>query len=220
MKAKKTLMVLLLFAIFILTGVLWPKSELGPQEEKDQALTEVVKGINIFCLDIFAAVRSEPGNQFYSPLSLATALAMVLEGAGGKTAEQMKEALHSPLNDELRREGMARLRELINLPRRKSRLHLANAIWVQKDIPILKTYLKTIAAFYDGRATNVDFINQGEVARRMINDWTAEKTAGKIKDLIPPGILNPLTQLVLTNAIYFRGLWLLPFDPKATRPEK
>ncbi len=222
-RRKRSQLVLLFFSMFILTGFLSSRPNSASPEEPEenrQALAEVVKGINTFGLDVFAAVRPRPGNQFFSPVSLATALAMTLEGAGGKTAQQMKETLHLPLSDERRREGMARLRELINLPGRKSRLSLANAIWVQKDFPVLKTYVEAIASFFDGRATNVDFANRTEEARRLINDWTAEKTAGKIKDLIPPGVLNPLTELVLTNAVYFYGLWLLAFNPELTRPEK
>src|SRR5262249_37961967 len=38
-------------------------------------------------------------------------------------------------------------------------------------------------------------------------------------DLIPPGTLDTLTRLVLTNAIYFRGDWAQQFDKAATHDE-
>lgn len=214
---RKILLLLLIFVIA--TGIQLP-SKSGWPEERREAMPEVVKAINLFGLDIYQQLGHESGNIFYSPLSLSTALAMTLEGARKETARQMSQVLHLLMTDEQRRQGMARLRELTNRPDRKSQLYQANALWVQKNFQLLKSYLETIASFYDGQATNVDFVSRREEARRMINDWTAEKTAGKIKDLIPPGVLNPLTQLVLTNAIYFRGLWLLPFDPKATLPGK
>ena len=47
----------------------------------------------------------------------------------------------------------------------------------------------------------------------------AEHTAGKIKDLIPPGVLDATTKLILTNAIYFKGNWAAQFDPKSTKEE-
>jgi serine protease inhibitor len=34
--------------------------------------------------------------------------------------------------------------------------------------------------------------------------------------LIQPGVLDALTRMVLTNAIYFKGKWALQFDPKMT----
>lgn len=42
------------------------------------------------------------------------------------------------------------------------------------------------------------------------------KTQDKIKDLIQSGNLDPLTRLVLVNAIYFKGNWASPFDPAHT----
>ncbi len=190
------------------------------QKVKGDIRQEVVNASNRFGLALYHQVRGEKGNHFFSPLSLSFALSMALEGARGETAEEMVRVLCLPRRESERREGMARIRDLINQPGRKSELHLANAIWVQQDFPILQSYLEVIARSYQGRATNVDFVGRREEARKKINDWTAEKTAGKIRELIPPGFLNYLTRLVLTNAIYFRGLWLFPFDPTATQPEK
>ena len=54
---------------------------------------------------------------------------------------------------------------------------------------------------------------------REINHWVEEQTNDKIKDLIPPGSLDALTRLVLTNAVYFKGDWVQPFDKRNTREE-
>ncbi|MEZ5334728.1 MAG: serpin family protein [Methanolobus sp.] len=34
-----------------------------------------------------------------------------------------------------------------------------------------------------------------------------EQTNDKIKDLIPDGVINSKTRLIITNAIYFNGKW-------------
>ncbi|XP_060063867.1 LOW QUALITY PROTEIN: leukocyte elastase inhibitor-like [Ylistrum balloti] len=52
---------------------------------------------------------------------------------------------------------------------------------------------------------------QFEAARREINDWVSTQTAEKIQDLLPQGSLNPLTAMVLVNAIYFKGDWKTKF---------
>lgn len=62
----------------------------------------------------------------------------------------------------------------------------------------------------------LDFVGQTERARQTINSWVADNTEQKIKDLIPAGVLTRDTSLVLTNAVYFHGLWSAPFDQQAT----
>ena len=52
-----------------------------------------------------------------------------------------------------------------------------------------------------------------------VNDWVAEETEDKIKDLIPKGAVNELTRLILANAIYFNGSWMHPFTESATSQE-
>ena len=40
----------------------------------------------------------------------------------------------------------------------------------------------------------------------------AAQTNDKIKDLIPTGVLNALTRLVITNAVYFKAAWMNQFE--------
>jgi hypothetical protein len=71
---------------------------------------------------------------------------------------------------------------------------------------------------YGAGLREVDFVNaaEREQARKTINSWVEKETKEKIKDLIPQGVLDALTRLVLTNAIYFKGDWALEFDKKQT----
>ena len=57
----------------------------------------------------------------------------------------------------------------------------------------------------------MDFKGATEASRLTINQWIAQKTSNKIKDLLQPGVLDSLTKMVLTNAIYFKGDWQTPF---------
>jgi serpin B len=59
----------------------------------------------------------------------------------------------------------------------------------------------------------VDFAGATESARLTINRWVSDETAGKIPDLLAPGILDAGTAFVLTNAVYFKADWQLAFRP-------
>ena len=52
--------------------------------------------------------------------------------------------------------------------------------------------------------------------REIINDWVSEQTEGKIENLLPPGVINAITSLVLTNAIYFNAAWAKPSEESLT----
>jgi serpin B len=62
----------------------------------------------------------------------------------------------------------------------------------------------------------MDF-GQPEQSRTEINQWVEEQTNKKIQDLIAPGSISALTELVLVNAIYFKGDWHVKFDKEKTR---
>jgi serpin B len=62
----------------------------------------------------------------------------------------------------------------------------------------------------------LDFVNETEKSRQIINQYIEEETNKKIKNLIPKGSISPMTRAVLTNAIYFKGVWLWQFDEKNT----
>lgn len=60
-------------------------------------------------------------------------------------------------------------------------------------------------------------MEETEKSRQTINSFIEEQINNKIKDLIPKGVLDYTTKLVLTNAIYFKGTWKWEFNPKYTR---
>lgn len=86
-----------------------------------------------------------------------------------------------------------------------------------KRYSLLKDYTETFEKYYGGKATNLDFVKETEKSRQTINKFIEEQTNNRIKDLIPEGVLDPLTRLVLTNVIYFKGTWQWEFEEKNTR---
>lgn len=180
----------------------------------------MVEAVNRFAFDLYSFLKQkEKGNIIYSPFSLSVAMAMTYEGARGETAEEIKRVFHYPDDHQVLRQGFSELIARVNRKDKKYELRTANALWAQKDYPFLPEYFKMVEKYYGGKVTNVDFINETENSRLTINRWVEEQTNNRIKDLIPPRVINALTRLVLTNAIYFKGLWEIQFKKSDTKEE-
>jgi serpin B len=167
---------------------------------------------NDFALAMYGQLRDRPGNLFFSPFSIRMAFGMVCAGARGETAAQMREALRIPSSDEA-------IQQVQAASGGKYELAVANSLWGQVGSPIEPEFLELITRRYGGGMSLLDFRHAAEAARGTINRWVEERTKQKIRDLIPPGGVSGETRLVLVNAVYFKGLWELPFRKAATRDE-
>ena len=194
--------------------------------EVDEAdLTALVSGNSAFAFDLYQALREEDGNLFYSPYSISLALAMTYAGARGETAQQMADTLHFVLSQDRLHSAFNSLD--IELSRRGEdatgkddggfRLNIVNAIWGQKGYHFLTTFLDLLAENYGAGLRIQDFVSAPEESRITINNWVSDQTEGRIRDLIPQGVIDALTRLVLTNAIYFNAAWQYPFNEDLTR---
>ena len=96
---------------------------------------------------------------------------------------------------------------------------VANSLWCQDGAPLQAAFLDLIERHYHGGVNLVDFRRAAESARIAINRWVEENTRQKIRELIPSGTLGAYTRLVLVNALYFKGIWVVPFTKAATREE-
>ncbi len=176
-------------------------------------------GAGAFGFDLYARHAADPGNVFFSPFSITTALEMTYEGARDITAEEMRSVLHLDADDSSRRDMLKSVISRMKSADKPYELSTANAIWVQKDYQILDDYLVLIRDVYDGEARNVDFSSDSQGARMTINSWVEERTRQRIRDFIPQSGISSRTRMVLTNAVYFKGKWEVPFDKPQTRPD-
>ncbi len=180
---------------------------------------DVIEANNRFAINLYSQYKSEEGNIFFSPFSISTAMAMVYEGAEGKTAKEIKSVFGFPKYDNSRRNQYSDLLSEINKKDKEYALKTANALWAEQDFHFLDEYLTTVEKYYGGKTTNLDFKNEPDASRLIINNWVEDKTNDKIKDLLPEDSIHPLTRLVLTNAIYFKAKWLIQFDADKTSDE-
>jgi len=178
----------------------------------------LIQSNNQFAFDLYAKLSAQDGNLFCSPNSISAALAMTYAGARGQTEQQMAQALRFGLpQDRLHPAFSALIKESAPGKPEYYQLNIANALWGQTGWKILPEFLDLTNKNYGAGLNQLDFAQDTEKSRQTINDWVAQKTQGKIEDLLKPGVINPDTQFVLTNAIYFKGLWNLEFNEKATK---
>lgn len=183
----------------------------------DQAA--LTKGNNAFAVDLYGHLRAQPGNLFFSPESISTAFAMAYAGARGETAAQMAQVFHFTLPPDQLHPAMGALLAAMNVPHQSYELRVADALWAQQDAHFLPGYLKLMQDDYGAGLRRVDFQSSPEAVRGTINRWVEQETNNRIQNLIGPGVLTPATRMVLTNAIYFKGTWLKPFEKGDTQDE-
>lgn len=197
-----------------------PTLQSSPSQQS-ASLDTVIDANNAFAFDLYQELTGDPeyrdSNIFFSPSSISTALAITYEGARGQTAEQIRSVFHFPDNQSVLRHGYIDLIARINSESNAYTLRTANALWAEQTYPFVTDYINTAERNYDAKTTNLDFVHHPEESRVTINQWVEDQTEDRIKDLIPPGEINPNTALVITNAIYFKGTWVKQFDPALTR---
>jgi len=195
--------------------------EMTPEKIGIKAAAPVVAGSNDFAFDIYRELLKGEGsvdqNLFFSPYSITTALGMTLAGAEGNTRDQMMKTMRFRLPQRHFHPILGKMTTRLESAGKEKhyRLAVANRLWPSLGIELVPEFEKLVAREYDARLQPLDFGNSDSAAR-TINDWVAEKTQQKIKDILRPRDVGPNTRMVLTNAIHFKGDWAHPFDTSKT----
>jgi serpin B len=88
---------------------------------------------------------------------------------------------------------------------------------VAEDLTLKSVYGAIISNFYNTSLEKVNFATPKETSD-LINNFVKEKTNGIIPQVFDEESLDPLSKLVIVNAIYFKGDWLFKFDEEKTEP--
>ncbi len=188
----------------------------NPQYTSEETV-KLADANNQFAFDLYQQLKSGQGNLLYSPYSLFQALTMVYGGARGDTADQFEQVLHYSFSEE----EIHRVSNALNIALSSKSgssdqddqtfiLEIANALWAQQNGHIEESYLDLLYENYAAGMRTVDF-SQSQEAADLINQWAKEHTNDRIKEIATPSMFNANTRLALTNAVYFKGAWRLPF---------
>lgn len=189
-------------------------------------LDALAAGNTAFAADMYQQLRKEPGNFFYSPYSISSALGMTWAGARGQTEKDMALAMHFTLPQAQFHAAVNAL-DLALASRGQGaqgadgggfRLNIANALWGQVNYHFEAAFLDLLGLNYGAGMNIVDFETQPLQAVDIINGWVEKKTENRIKDILSPNSVDSNTKLVLTNAVYFNAAWMTPFKAADTSP--
>lgn len=126
---------------------------------------------------------------------------MVAAGADKNTLAEMRKVLS--LAPDFSQEYRNRIAQAKPSP--AVQLEVANQLWSKKGGEYHKEYLKELQDNFQAKLVDLDFKTKPEPFRLQINQWVEEKTQHKIQNLLPAGSITQDTDLVITNAVYFKG---------------
>ncbi len=204
--------------------------------------TAAATAVNRFGIDAYGRLRAGRSNVIFSPISTSLALAMTAAGAKGETLAQISRVLHlddaadahaafgdllASLPQASEFQDPARLAVRIEdvvpgigpPPPSPPVLRIADRIWTQQGWTYHEDFVSILRDRYRSSVGEVDFFRAPGAARDEINAWVEKQTRRLIQDLLPPGAVDSVTRLVLTNAIYFKASWASPFARPATQDE-
>ncbi len=140
---------------------------------------------------------------------------MAYNGTAGSTQAEMAKVLGvQQLSRDAVNAGQAALIDHTSQTSPKITVSIANALWTKQDLPFLTDFLQRMQKTFHAQLSNVDFMSPATAP--LINTWASEHTNGLIKEVVSPSDFNQYTRLVLTNAVYYKGVWHTEFDPRLT----
>ena len=172
----------------------------------------VNESINNFAFNASKIIREKSGNYFFSPYSILSAFGMAYAGAEGNTAREIEEFLgfsqdfHSELGNYIKDLEV------------EDALTSANRVWLCEGLELKELFKENLLMNYGSTAKELNFKGDTENSRKIINKWVSDKTNAKISELLKQ--LQPETQMILTNAIYFNAGWASKFSKDKTSKEK
>ncbi|XP_058451665.1 serine protease inhibitor 28Dc-like [Malaya genurostris] len=219
-----------------------PPSQGQPQFQYDAAsfaVTDLARRIG-------TVLGQQTNAGVFSPVSIACALSLLLLAANKETKQELLQLLNFNVEEQqkntIHHQYGRMLREVASskpdaqpIPWRQNDrcsdeededytpesqiIHLANAIFVKRGLPLNSKFVDLSRAFYNSSVNQLDFANNPEQSASSINQWASENTFGKINQIVS-NYVNTETQMIIASALYFKGLWKEVFEKQATTYKK
>lgn len=176
---------------------------------------------NHLAVHLHRVLSKEKENVFFSPFSISVAMSMLLCATEGQTAAEIRGALgHDHAG--IKKDDVASIceQQISNILQHDDSytLSCANSMLSQKGFEIKDEYKQILSKCFKALMLEVDFANEIKMVINQINEWVKQKTNNMIPNFVKS--LNPSSELVLLNAVYFKGTWIHQFEKNRTIPRK
>jgi serpin B len=190
-----------------------------PPVDPDQ-LRSVADAEQRLALQLLARLRTTrpDANVLVGPDSILSAMTLAASGAAGETRAQLLGALGFDPTRDAPLEAVAALQRQVAAAADSVDLSVVHRLWIDASQHVTETWAQRVDGSFEHAFETVDFKYAPEDARDEINEFVADSTDDKITDVMPPGSIDSLTRLVITNATWFKGSWSHPFERDLTRP--
>uniref|UniRef100_G1LID2 Serpin domain-containing protein n=1 Tax=Ailuropoda melanoleuca TaxID=9646 RepID=G1LID2_AILME len=177
------------------------------EHHAEPACHKIAPNLADFAFRMYRQVAHESNktNIFFSPVSIATAFAMLSLGAKGDTHSQIMKGLGFNLTERAEGEvhqAFQQLLHTLNHPDNQLQLTTGNGLFVAESVKLLNKFLEDVKSLYNSEAFSINF-GDTEAAKKQINDYVEKGTQGKIVDLVQD--LDKDTVFALVNYIFFKG---------------
>ena len=189
------------------------------------------KGANDFAFRLSAALsktemlqNGAEANFICSPFSVYLSLAALSNAVGGDEKSALLESLgaYGISENDVNTAASRMLYDLTSAPyviesseNNFTPLHIANAVFADKNKTLNKDFAQIFADYYRGAAFGVDF--SGKESADAVNRWASENTNGLIDKIIDD--FDPNTIAAIASAIYFSDRWSSEFDKSDTKTD-
>lgn len=160
------------------------------------------------------AGEKKEGNFMISPFSYQECLGMVRLGAEGKTNSELAAWLGAESDSSITAASLRAIRDTLQPLVDAGIVTMANGVWVSKSAQIKPKYMDQVKLSFQAAVRNANF---PEPALTEINAFAKETTKGRIEKTLEE--LDPLSRMVLVNAIHFKDKWTEPFKKERTKEE-
>jgi heparin cofactor II len=165
-----------------------------------------------FAFNLYRVLKDQAttsDNLFIAPVGISTAMGMISLGLRGETHEEVHSVLH--FRDFVNASSKYEVTTIHNLFRKLTHrlfrrnfgytLRSVNGLYIQKQFPIREDFKAAMREFYFAEAQEANFPDPAFISKA--NNHILKLTKGLIKEALEN--IDPATQMLILNCIYFKG---------------